>query len=139
ELGAAVHLDPTAEDFFEAALEANEGRGADVVIEAAGKPAAMAGALKLAGFRARLVNIGIDVGGTAEAELGLIQSKELQIRGTIGSPGVWPQTLRFLDRTGTDLSRLVTSRLPLEQAVEGVRRAHSDRSQVKVHLTSAAS
>ncbi len=30
------------------------------------------------------------------ARLGLFQSKELQARGIIGSPGVWPQTLRFL-------------------------------------------
>ena len=40
------------------------GRRADVVFEASGKPAAMAAALDLAGFRARLVYIGIDVGGS---------------------------------------------------------------------------
>ena len=64
-----------------------------VVFEASGKPAAMALALEVAGFRARLVYIGIDVGGAVPAKLGLFQSKELQARGIIGSPGVWPQTL----------------------------------------------
>lgn len=138
ELGAGLHLDPTAEDFHARALEATAGRGADVVIEATGRPAAMADALVLAGFRARLVNIGIDVGGAAPAQLGLIQSKELQIRGIIGSPGVWPQTLRFLDRTGVDLSKIVTEQLPLERAAEAVEKARTDRSQIKVHITADA-
>ena len=89
-------LDPTADEFADAVAELTDGRGADVVIEASGKPAAMASALEVAGFRARLVYIGIDVGGSAPAKLGLIQSKELRIRGIIGSPGVWPQTMRFL-------------------------------------------
>ncbi len=70
-------------------MELTGGRGADVVMEASGQPAAMAATLEVAGFNARLVNIGIDVGRSAEAKLGLIQSKQLQIRGTIGSPGVW--------------------------------------------------
>ena len=42
-------------------------RGRDVVFEASGKPAAMATALEVAAFRARLVYIGIDVGGRAPA------------------------------------------------------------------------
>jgi L-iditol 2-dehydrogenase len=51
---------------------------------------------------------------------------------------VWPQTLRFLDRTGVDLSKIVTEQLPLERAVEAVQKARTDRSQVKVHITAGA-
>jgi len=137
-LGAEVHLDPNAPSFVADALEATGGRGADVVMEASGKPGAMAVALEVAGFRARLVNIGIDVGGSASAKLGLIQSKELQVRGIIGSPGVWQQTLRFLDRTRVDLSGIVTAQLPLEDAVTAVESARTDPSQIKVHITSDA-
>ena len=85
--------------------EMTGGLRADVVFEASGKPTAMAAALDLAGFRARRVYIGIDVGGSAPAALGQIQSKELQVRGIIGSPGVWPQTLRFLARSGVTSAR----------------------------------
>ena len=47
------------------------------------------------------------------------------MRGTIGSPGVWPQTLRFLARTGLDLSPLVTTSVcPLADADDGRRRWH---------------
>lgn len=138
-LGAHDVLDPTDDDFLEAVADATEGAGANVVFEASGKPSAMATALEVAGFRARLVYIGIDVGGSAPARLGLIQSKELQLRGIIGSPGVWPQTLRFLSRSGVDLSPLVTSSYPIAQADDAIAAVLTDKSQVKVHITSDAS
>jgi threonine dehydrogenase-like Zn-dependent dehydrogenase len=108
--------------------------GGDVVMEASGQPQAMASALQVAGFNARLVNIGIDVGRSAEAQLGLIQSKSLQIRGTIGSPGVWPQTLRFLARTGLDLSPMVTRRFPLDEAPDAYEAARHTGENIKVHI-----
>ena len=138
ELGAELTLDPTDPDMGERLDEMTGGLRADVVFEASGKPTAMAAALDLAGFRARLVYIGIDVGGSAPAALGQIQSKELQVRGIIGSPGVWPQTLRFLARSGVDLSPLVTSSYELASAGEAVAAVLTDRSQVKVHITSSA-
>ena len=139
ELGADDAVDPTASDFLDAVLDKTDGRGASVVFEASGKPAAMAAALDVAGFRARIVYIGIDVGGSAPAKLGQFQSKELQARGIIGSPGVWPQTIEFLARTGIDLSPLVTSTFALENADEAIRTVLDDKSQVKVHYTSNAS
>jgi len=137
-LGADLILDPTAPDFIDQALSATGGAGANVVFEASGRPEAMAMTLEVAGFQARLVNIGIDVGKSASARLGLIQSKELQIRGIIGSPGVWPETIRFLSRTGLDLSKLVTSTYDLSHATDAFDAVMTDKSQIKVHVTSAA-
>ncbi len=138
KLGAVAIVDPTVDSFASSVLDLTEGRGADVVFEASGKPAAMASALEIAGHAARLVYIGIDVGGRASATLGLIQSKSLQIRGIIGSPGVWPQTLRFLSRSQVDLSALVTSSFELADADAAIDTVLSDKSQVKVHVTSSA-
>jgi threonine dehydrogenase-like Zn-dependent dehydrogenase len=137
-LGADEVVDPTSEGFLTQVEELTQGAGASVVFEASGKLAAMATALDVAGFRARLVYIGIDVGGSVPARLGLFQSKELQARGIIGSPGVWPQTLRFLSRSGVDLSPLVTGSYPLARADEAVGAVLTDRAQVKVHITSEA-
>jgi L-iditol 2-dehydrogenase len=137
-LGAEASADPSGPDFLAEVAELTAGRGASVVFEASGKPAAMASALEVAAFRARIVYIGIDVGGSAPAKLGLFQSKELQARGIIGSPGVWPQTIAFLARTGLDLSPLVTSTFPLAEADRAIATVLEDRSQVKVHVTSSA-
>ena len=58
--------------------------------------------------------------------------------GIIGSPGVWPQTLRFLSRSGVDLTPLVTSTYPLAEADKAIAAVLDDRTQVKVHIGSSA-
>jgi L-iditol 2-dehydrogenase len=114
--------------------EVTGGRGADLVVEASGRPAVMARALELVGFQGRVAYIGIDVGGSAPAKLGLIQSKELRITGSIGSPGIWPETLRFLAGSGLDLTPLVTQRFPADNAVAALEAAHHPESTIKAHI-----
>jgi L-iditol 2-dehydrogenase len=134
ELGARHTLDPTADDFNDAVAETTQGRGFDVVLEAAGVPAAMAAALDLAGHGARVVFVGIDIGGAAPAKLGLIQSKALRMRGIIGSAGLWPQTIRFLASGVVDPSAIVTARFPLESALAALDAARDTATNVKVHI-----
>ena len=134
-LGAEIIFDPTKSDFLAEVRDATNGAGPSVVIEASGKPQAMASTLDVAGFRARIVIIGISVGGQAPARLGQIQSKELQVRGIIGSPGVWPETIAFLSRTGVDLSSIVTSTFDIAQADKAYATVLADKSQIKVHVT----
>lgn len=114
--------------------ELTAGRGADVVVEASGRPEVMARALELAAFHGRVGYIGIDVGGAALAPLGLIQSKELRITGSIGSPGVWPETLRFLARSGVDLTPLVTHRFGVDGALRALDAAQHPESTIKAHV-----
>jgi L-iditol 2-dehydrogenase len=139
ELGAEAIADPTDPDFLERVKDLTNGVGASVVFDASGKPQAMASTLDVAGFRARIVIIGISVGGEVPARLGQIQSKELQVRGIIGSPGVWPETLRFLARTGVDLSKIVTSSFGMAHADQAYQTVLTDKNQIKVHVTSKVS
>lgn len=110
------------------------GAGANVVVEATGRPDVMAQALEIAGFKARIGYIGIDVGREAPAKLGLIQSKELTITGSIGSPGVWPETLRFMAQTGIDLSSLVTQRFSIDDATGALAAARRPAETIKAHI-----
>jgi L-iditol 2-dehydrogenase len=110
------------------------GRGADVVVEVSGRPAVMARALELVGFQGRVAYIGINVGDAAPAKLGLIQSKELRITGTIGSPGVWPDTLRFLANSGIDMTPLVTQHFDVEHALDALEAAHHPQTTIKAHI-----
>ena len=114
------------------------GKGANVVIEATGNPAVMAQALEIAAFKGRVGYIGIDVGREAPAKLGLIQSKELTITGSIGSPGVWPDTLRFMANKGIDLSPLVTNTFEVDNAVGAVDAAQDPAHNIKAHLRFSA-
>lgn len=135
----AEHAVPPEE--VEAVLDGlTAGRGADLVVEATGRPAVMAQALELVTFQGRVAYIGIDVGQEAPAKLGLIQSKELRITGSIGSPGVWPETLRFLAHSGIDLSAIVTEHFTIDSAEAALRTAHHPTpATIKAHIELDAS
>lgn len=136
-LGANVAVAP---DELESVLARESGgRGASVVIEATGRPEVMAQALEIAAFKGRIGYIGIDVGRDAPAKLGLIQSKELTITGSIGSPGVWPETLRFMSQAGIDLTSLVTQRFDVDTATDAVEAARNPAQTIKAHIEFDAS
>jgi L-iditol 2-dehydrogenase len=137
-IGARAAIDPTSPDFAAAVAAGTQGRGFDVVIEAAGAPAAMAAALEVAGLRARVVYVGIAIGTTAQADLGLIQSKALELRGVIGSAGLWPESIRFLASGAVDPTRIVTARYPLADALAALDAAKDTSSNVKVHIETGA-
>jgi L-iditol 2-dehydrogenase len=132
KLGAAHTVGPEKAD--ELLRELTGGRGADVMVEASGRPEVMANALELVSFQGRIAYIGIDVGREAPAKLGLIQSKELRITGSIGSPGVWPETLRFLAGSGVDLTPLVTQRFSVDEAPAALDAAHQPQTTIKAHI-----
>jgi L-iditol 2-dehydrogenase len=134
EIGARAAIDPTTGDLTEQVAAATIGRGFDVVIEAAGVPAAMASAFPIAGLGARVVFVGIDVGGTAPVEIGLIQSKALRVRGIIGSAGLWPRTIRFMAASGVDPAPLLTATFPLGEGTAALDAARDTSRNVKVQI-----
>jgi L-iditol 2-dehydrogenase len=134
EIGARNVIDPTAGDVTEQVAELTGGRGFDVVIEAAGAPAAMANTFPIAGLDARVVFVGIDVGGTTAVEIGLIQSKALHVRGIIGSAGMWPRTIRFMANSGVDPAPLLTATFPLEEGTAALEAARDTSRNVKVQI-----
>lgn len=134
EVGARRTIDPTAGPLADQVAEATGGRGFDLVIEAAGVPAAMASAFPIAGLGARLVLVGIDVGGTTPVEIGLVQSKALQVRGIIGSAGLWPRTIRFMATSGVDPTPLLTATFPLGDGTAALDAARDTGRNVKVQI-----
>jgi L-iditol 2-dehydrogenase len=136
-VGAAHALDPSAGDLAGQARELTGGDLFDVVIESAGHPAAMAQALTIAGNHGRIVYVGIDVGATVPAELGLIQAKSLAIRGIVGSAGIWPQAIRFLAAGIVDPTPIVTASYPLDDAAQALAAATPESGNIKVHIEAA--
>jgi L-iditol 2-dehydrogenase len=134
KVGARNVLDPGRGDLEGAVAELTRGRGYDVVIEAAGAPAAMASAFPIAGQGARIVFVGIDVGGSTSAQLGLIQSKALNVRGIIGSAGLWPRTIRFMATSGVDPTPLLTATFPLKEGTSALDAARDTTRNVKVQI-----
>lgn len=134
QVGADAAIDPGTAPLLDQGREATNGRGFDVVIECAGVPAAMAGALPIAALNGRVVLVGIDVGGSAQVEIGLVQSKALQVRGIIGSAGLWPRTIRFLATSGLDPTALLTASFGLADANAALDAARDTSRNVKVQI-----
>lgn len=138
-LTLGAHFAVSPEELDSVLARESDGRGANVVIEATGRPEVMAQALEIAAFKGRIGYVGIDVGREAPAKLGLIQSKELDISGAIGSPGVWPETLRFMAQTGIDLASLVTQRFDVDTAIDAIDAARQPEKTIKAHIEFGAS
>lgn len=138
QLGAEHAIDPLGQDVPAAVLEITKGRGADLCVEVSGNPRAMATTLLTAGYGSRIVNVGINVGDEAPARLGLIVEKALTIRGQVGSVGVWPAALRFLERIPVDLSVVVSQKFPLARARDAFTAAEDRRNNIKIHVVGDA-
>lgn len=134
ELGIAHAFDPSSPADVAAGTALTDGENFDVVLETAGRPAAMATALELAGHSARVVYVGIDVGGSTPTLLGLIQAKALEVRGIIGSMNLWPQTIRFLSSGIVDPTGIVSHHLGVDDVHEAFALAKAGGTTTKVHV-----
>jgi L-iditol 2-dehydrogenase len=136
KLGAEA-IDPT-DNGVERIKDMTDGKGADLVVECAGHDASLAAALDYVAQDGRMSMVGINIGRKISANLGLMQLKNLTIKGCIGSPGVWPAAIRFLNRTGIDLSPIQTHKFALTDAVKGFELGQDPKACIKITLTTGA-
>jgi threonine dehydrogenase-like Zn-dependent dehydrogenase len=92
----------------------------DVVIEATGVPAIVQQGLNVLRKRGVLVVVGIHPGPVSVDLTRLVRGHQ-QIRGAYRAPvGTWPRVLRFLAENAGLARQMVSHRLPLERAIEGL-------------------
>jgi 2-desacetyl-2-hydroxyethyl bacteriochlorophyllide A dehydrogenase len=135
KLGATETVDPLEANLADVISDLTGGKRGSFIVEASGVPAAMAATLEVAGYGAHIVNVGINVGGTAISRPGLIVERALNIRGQVGSVGVWPQAIRFLDRIQPDLSLLVTKTFKLSEGLAALEAAEDRVNNLKIHVS----
>jgi len=106
---------------LEEALAPHLARGRfDVVFEATGVPAIVQPALNALRKRGVLVVVGIHP-GPASVNLTRLVRDHQQIRGSYRAPvATWPRVVRFLAENAGLARRMISHRLPLERAIEGL-------------------
>jgi L-iditol 2-dehydrogenase len=134
KLGADFVLEPT-DDVIKRVKALTGGKGAELVIEASGHDSSLGKAFEFAAEEGRVSMVGISIDRMVTTNLGQIQMRNLTVRGCIGSPGVWPAAIRFLEKTGIDLSPIQTHRFDLKDALQALNVAPSEC--IKVTLTNA--
>jgi len=118
----------------DAVSEATGGLGADVVIEAAGVPAALDSSLRLARGRGTVSVVGAHFEPDYPLDNALMFERELTLRFSIGDPTADAGHLLDLVAAGTiDPTRVITHRMPLREAGEAYRLFDS-REATKVVL-----
>jgi len=106
----------------ETVLSATAGLGADVVIEAAGVPAALDSSLRLARGRGTISVVGAHFEPDYPLDNAMMFEKELTLRFTIGDPAHDRERLLGLVASGRlDPTPVITHHLPLADAAEGYR------------------
>ena len=133
KLGAEA-IDPTDRG-ADQIKEFTNGHGADLVVECAGHSASLAAVFDYVAQDGRISMVGINIGNQISSNLGLMQLKNLTIRGCIGSPGVWPAAIRFLGKTGIDLSPIQTHKFSLIDAVKGFELGQDPKACIKITLS----
>ena len=63
-----------------------------------------------------------------------MQSKALQVKGIIGSAGLWPKTIRFMATSGLDPTPLLTATFQLDEGTAALEAARDTSRNVKVQI-----
>ncbi|MBC7801454.1 MAG: L-idonate 5-dehydrogenase [Gemmatimonadaceae bacterium] len=104
----------------------------DVVFEASGSAAALAGAIAVARPGAVIVQVGI--GGEASLPLNMLVAKEIMLRGTFRFHEEFAQAADAIASRRIDVSPLLTEVLPMARAVEAFELAGDRSRAMKVQL-----
>jgi L-iditol 2-dehydrogenase len=134
KLGAAEVVD-ALDNPVERIKELTGGKGAELVVEASGHDSSVANVFEYAQENGRVSMVGLNIGRKITSTLGLLQLKNLTVRGCIGSPGVWPAAIKFLERTGIDLSPIQTHHFSLLDAKKAFELGKDAQACIKVTLS----
>ena len=132
----AEAIDPAAEDVGARVLAATNGRGADAVIEAVGRPELIQQALLLARPGGRIAVIGLCM-APVEIQPALLFLRNLSLRSGLVSPQRSVAKLLAAVESGRlDPTEIITHRLPLAEGVRGYELfARHEDGALKVVLT----
>ena len=117
----AIPIMVDREDPREQILEYTDGLGADVVFETAGVPSGVTQSLSLVRKGGRVGILGQGHEAT-EIPTAMLSFREIEMVGTRAyTPREWQRVSAMLLNAQHDLNKVITHRLPLEKAEEGIR------------------
>lgn len=132
KIGASRAVNSSAENAYATIRAATNGRGVDVVFEAAGVQPTLDLALALIKKGGELVILSI-FSTPPQVNTGLVMVHEIRITSTIIYRDNFPEVLGLLSSGAIDVRPIITSRIPLDEVVSGGLDAlGADRSQAKV-------
>jgi L-iditol 2-dehydrogenase len=99
----------------------------DVVVECTGAPAAVGLVVSAVRTGGTIVQIGLSGKLDVPIHMDRVALKDVNLAGSLSSPGVWPDVIALVTSGEVNTSKLVTDRFPLEQ-VEAALALLNERS-----------
>jgi threonine 3-dehydrogenase len=130
QMGADLVVDPSAEDPVEAVMAATDGRGAEVVLEMSGVPAAIDQGTKMLALGGRMSLLGLPSEPVSLDVTDQIIFKEARLLGITGREifRTWQQTTALLATGMVDVGPVITHRFALDRFEQAFEVAASGRS-----------
>ena len=100
------------------------------VVEASGSHAALRAAMELVAVQGRVLVVGDYGGARADFEWDHLLHQEIELIGSCGGGGAWPEAVHLAVQGELPLARLITHRLPAVQFAQGMALASSHRGDV---------
>src|SRR5262245_3766751 len=121
ERDGSIPIDASARNAQTAVFEHTDGRGADVVIEAVGTPAALERSLDVVRRGGTAVGRGVYTSELVQAQIGVWWSRAVQVRfgGATPVPAGWSREVAEVGAGRLDPTPIVSHRLSLEEAPKG--------------------
>jgi (R,R)-butanediol dehydrogenase/meso-butanediol dehydrogenase/diacetyl reductase len=132
-LGADAVIDPGAGDPGRAVARLTGDERASVAFECVGSPAAFATAVRVAGKGGRIVLVGL-VAETVQANLLGLLAHEKEIIGSSAYVDEFPEAIRLLAERRVRMDPIVTTKIPLEDAVSRGLEALARREEGHVKI-----
>ena len=136
KMGADHVFDPANVVPHEVVMDLTGGEGADMQVEAAGAPEKTISEME----QSFAINGKIIVIGRAAQRVPMfletLQVRRSQVFGTQGHSGhgTFPLVIRMMGAGLIDNSKMITSRYPLSQAVEAIKKLSKDRNEGKIMI-----
>lgn len=135
KLGCDDMIDLSNEDLETAAASITDGQMFTRIIEATGNPQAVESVTRIAAPNCRIVLLGLCGGRRASIDIDHIVTNDIEVCGSLASPGVWENTVRLFESGIIQTEPLITHRYPvyeIEKAFALMRK--KDPSIIKIVL-----
>lgn len=117
EIGADAVIDPISQD-LKTEVRKVTGSGANIIVDCVGM--LLPDAVSVAKKGAHILLFGINQVGKVQLNQYPMIEKELTIHGTYIAKGTFPQAVRIIENKTIPIEKLVTHRMPLDDAMKGI-------------------
>ena len=129
KIGATHTINVREKNVINEMSQITKGMGVDAVFETAGNPKAIQNALLSLKRGGKLAVIGLPVQDEVGLNIPFISDHEVDIYGIFRYANTYPQGIEFLSANIADVRSLITDRYPLEQTMEAMERARTNKKE----------